>query len=74
MRSSLYILLLVTVESTYFANQTLAISRHIGVKYLQYQIILTEENHAYNAWIQKYGLDILLDIDPPISIASRYYY
>jgi hypothetical protein len=51
MRSSLYILLLVTVESTYFANQTSAILRYIGVKYLQYQMILTKENHAYNAWI-----------------------
>jgi hypothetical protein len=46
----------------------------MGVKYLQYQITLTKENHAYNAWIQKHGLDILLDIDPPISIASRYHY
>jgi hypothetical protein len=74
MRSSLYTLLSVIVELTYFVNQTLAILRYMGVKYLQYQIILTEENHAYNAWIQKYRLDILLDIDPLISIASRYYY
>jgi hypothetical protein len=46
----------------------------MGVKYLQYQMILTKENHAYNAWIQKHRLDILLDIDPLISIASRYYH
>jgi hypothetical protein len=46
----------------------------MGVKHLQYQITLTEENHAYNAWIQKHGLDILLDIDPLISIASRYHH
>jgi hypothetical protein len=74
MRSSSHTLLSATAESTYFANQTLAILRHMGVKHLQYQMILTEENHAYNAWIQKHRLDILLDIDPPISIASGYHY
>jgi hypothetical protein len=58
MRSSLYILPLVTVELYYYANQTLVISRYIGAKPLQYLMIYTVENHVYNGWIQKPGLDI----------------
>jgi hypothetical protein len=48
MRSSLYILPLVTVESYYYANQTLVISRYIGAKPLQCLMIYTVENHIYN--------------------------
>jgi hypothetical protein len=72
MRSSSHTLLLVTVGLPYSANQTLVILRHIGAKPLQYLMTHTVENHDYNAWIQKHGLDILLDTDPLISIASGY--
>jgi hypothetical protein len=58
MRSSLYILPLAMVELYHYANQTLVISRYIGVKPLQYLIIHTVENHVYNGWIQKPGSDI----------------
>jgi hypothetical protein len=49
MRSSLHILLLVTVGLPYSANQTLVILRYIGVKPLQYLMTYTIENHNYNA-------------------------
>jgi hypothetical protein len=49
MRSSLYILLSVTVGLPYSANQTLVILRYIGIKPLQYLITHTVENHDYNA-------------------------